>query len=187
MSPLSIINVLFIKKYVLSESEICTDQAPCTGKNSPKPFLINMDLHIATEDGFFFFTGGNIVDYGLIFFAKSDSLQLKHLNDGFVNYKHAAFHLTNMLIGGLEWCRLLVDFCVFKSAVSDGTHSLQRIHSVSKWKISPTLFQWRNNLIYILDGLRVSNFSENVDTLTALINLFYEIVWSALDPLTFFT
>jgi len=37
-----------------------------------------------------------------------------------------------MLIDGLEWCRLLVDYCgVFISCLDshfDGTHSLQRIH-----------------------------------------------------------
>ncbi len=64
--------------------------------------------------------------------AGSDSLKLKRLNDGFVSYKHAAFWLHKMLIDGLEWCRLLVDYCdVFISCLdshSDGTHSLQRIH-----------------------------------------------------------
>ncbi len=63
------------------------------------------------------------------FLARSNSLKLKHLNDGFVSYKRANFHL---LTDGLEWCELLVDYCdVFISCLdshSDGTHSLQRIH-----------------------------------------------------------
>ncbi len=63
--------------------------------------------------------------------ARSDNLKLKHLNDGFVSYKHS-FCLLKMLIDGLESCGLLVDYCdVFISCLdshSDGTHSLQRIH-----------------------------------------------------------
>ncbi len=56
-------------------------------------------------------------------------LQLKCLNVGFDSYKHS---LQKMLIDGLEWCGLLVDYCdVFISCLdshSDGTHSLQMIH-----------------------------------------------------------
>ncbi len=65
----------------------------------------------------------------------------------------------------IEWCGSLVDYCdVFISCLdshSDGTHSLQRIHwwaSDGMLYISPNLFPWRNKLIYILDGLRVSKF-----------------------------
>ncbi len=42
-----------------------------------------------------------------------------------------SFSLHKMLIDGLEWCGLLVNYCDVLSAVwthSDGTHSLQRIH-----------------------------------------------------------
>ncbi len=43
-----------------------------------------------------------------------------------------SFSLHKILIDGLEWCGLLVDYCdVFISCLdshSDGTHSLQRIH-----------------------------------------------------------
>ncbi len=46
--------------------------------------------------------------------------------------KTSSFSLHTMLIDGLEWCGLLVDYCdVFISCSdshSDGTHSLQRIH-----------------------------------------------------------
>ncbi len=60
---------------------------------------------------------------------------------------------------GVVWitCRLMS--FVFLSAVwthSDGTHSLQRIHWNAKLHI-----WWRNKLIYILDGLRVSKRSSN--------------------------
>ncbi len=60
----------------------------------------------------------------------SHGLRLKQMNDRFVTNKCAAFY--KMLIDGLEWCGLLVDYCdVFISCLdshSDGTHSLQRIH-----------------------------------------------------------
>ncbi len=38
------------------------------------------------------FTGGSVImDYGLSILARSDSLKLKHFNDGFVSFKHTAF------------------------------------------------------------------------------------------------
>ncbi len=64
----------------------------------------------------------------------SEPSQNKHqssFSEGFVSYKHASF-LFKPLIDGLEWCRLLVDYCdVFISCLdshSDGTHSLHSIH-----------------------------------------------------------
>ncbi len=77
---------------------------------------------------------------------RSDSLELKRLNDGFVSYKHAYVSLHKMLIDGQEWCGLLVDYCdVFIRCLdshSDGTHSLQRIHWIANdvMPISPNLF-----------------------------------------------
>ncbi len=73
-----------------------------------------------------FFTGKINMDYELHILSISNSIKLKHLNDGFVSCKDAAYHFK-MLIDGLEWCGLLVDCDVFYSH-SDGTHSLQRIH-----------------------------------------------------------
>ncbi len=68
-----------------------------------------------------------------------------------------SFLFHQMLIDGLEWCGLLVDYCdVFISCLdshSDGTHSLQRIH----WWASDAKFCQ----IYILDGLSVGQFSGN--------------------------
>ncbi len=53
-----------------------------------------------------FSSGGSvIIDYGIL--DRSNSLKLKHLNDGFVSYKHAAFCLHKTLTAGLEWCELL--------------------------------------------------------------------------------
>ncbi len=48
----------------------------------------------------------------------------KHLYDKLASYKYEAFH--KVLIDGLEWCGLLVDYCGFLSVWthSDGTHSL---------------------------------------------------------------
>ncbi len=66
------------------------------------------------------------------------------------------FWLHKMLTDGLEWCGLLVDYCdVFSSFLdshSDGTHSLQST-LVMLWCISPSLFWWRNKLLY---GLKMS-------------------------------
>ncbi len=75
--------------------------------------------------------------------------------------------LTNMLIDGLEWYGLLVDYCdAFIRCLdshSDGTHSLQSEDpSVSKWyaKFLQSVLM-RIKLIYKMDGLRVSTFSAN--------------------------
>ncbi len=101
--------------------------------------------------------------------ARSDDLKLKCLNGGFANYKHTVFLLHKMLIDGLEWCGLLVDYCdVFISCLdshSDGTHSLQMIH----WWASDAMLDFsksvlmkkQTHLLYILDGLRVRTFSES--------------------------
>ncbi len=78
-----------------------------------------------------------------------------------------SFCLLKMLTDGLEWCGSLVDYCdVFISCLdshSDGTHSLQRIHcwDTDAMLHSPNLFPWRNKLIYILDRLRVCQYSAN--------------------------
>ncbi len=58
---------------------------------------------------------------------------------------------------GLLWC-----FYQLLDSHSDGTHSLQRIH----WWASHVMLHfskswWRNKLIYILDGLRMSIYSVN--------------------------
>ncbi len=58
--------------------------------------------------------------------------------------------LNKVLIDGLEWCGLLVDYCdVFNSCLdshSDGTHSLQRIHCwASGVMLSPNPLWWRKN------------------------------------------
>ncbi len=64
--------------------------------------------------------------------------------------------LTNMQLdrSGVDYCDVFIS-CL--DSHSDGTHSLQRIHC---WANDATFLQiwWRNKLIYILDGLRVSTF-----------------------------
>ncbi len=94
--------------------------------------------------------------------AECNGLKLKCFNDELFLLTNS-FCLLKMLIDGLEWCGLLVDYCdVFISCLdsySDGTHS----HSlVSKW-CNATFLQiwWRIKLIYILDGLRVRTFPAN--------------------------
>ncbi len=92
----------------------------------------------------------------------NDGLNLKHLDDGFVSYKHAAFWLLKMLIVGLEWCGLL--WCLYQLfGLSFWRHPFTAEHPLlSKW-CNATFLQiwWRNKFIYILDGLRVSTFSAN--------------------------
>ncbi len=75
-----------------------------------------------------FFTGGSIImDYITGILVKSILIM-----DLFFTNIVKMFWLHKMLIDGLEWCGLLVDYCdVFISCLdshSDGTHSLQRIH-----------------------------------------------------------
>ncbi len=63
---------------------------------------------------------------------------------------------------GVVW--IIVVFISCLDSLSDGTHSLQRIHwwASDECYISPNLFWWRNKLIYILDELGVSTFSANL-------------------------
>ncbi len=60
---------------------------------------------------------------------------------------HLKFSLHQMLIDGLEWCGLLVDYCdVFISCLdshSDGTHSLQRIH----WWASDVMLHFSKSVL----------------------------------------
>ncbi len=95
-----------------------------------------------------------------IILARNSGLKLKRL-DEFVSYKHAAFLSHKTLSDGLEWCGLLVDYCdVFISCLgshSDGTHSMSKCCK----EISSNPFWWRNKLIYILNGLKGSQFSAN--------------------------
>ncbi len=86
--------------------------------------------------------------------ARSDSLNLKRLDES-VSYKQS-FSLHKMLIDGLEWCGLVVDYCdvfICLDSHSDGTHSLQRIHLCT----SDEMLHFSksvpvNKLIYTLNG-----------------------------------
>ncbi len=42
----------------------------------------------------------------------SNGLKLKHINDVFVYYKNSSFSLHKMLIDGLEWCWLVVEYYI---------------------------------------------------------------------------
>ncbi len=79
--------------------------------------------------------------------------------------KNMQLHKT--LTDGLESCGLLVDYCdVFFQlfGLSFWQHPFTAVDPlVSKW-CNATFLQmlwWKNKLIYILDGLRVSIFSAN--------------------------
>ncbi len=50
------------------------------------------------------------------------------------------------------------DFIIHNSPSSDGTHSLQRIHWWARDGRYISLFQWRDKLIHISDGPRVSTY-----------------------------
>ncbi len=75
-----------------------------------------------------------------------------------INFSH-----LRMLIDGLEWCGLLVDYCgVFISCLdshSDGTHSLQRIHWWASDNAEFLQICFHEETNHILDGLRVIKFS----------------------------
>ncbi len=76
--------------------------------------------------------------------ARSDSLNLKRLDES-VSYKQS-FSLHKMLIDGLEWCGLLVDYCdvlsVWTLILTAPIHCRASICAqVMKCYISPNLFQ----------------------------------------------
>ncbi len=127
------------KSGVWIRREICTEQAQ--SKNSSKLICGRILMWETTGDGLF------------------------HWRKRYYGQTHS-FCLLKMLTDGLEWCGLLVDCDVFISCLdshSDGTHSLQSIH----WWENPAMlnfsksFPTKKQLIYILDGLRVSKFSTN--------------------------
>ncbi len=107
-----------------------------------------------------------------------------------------------MLITGLAWCRLLVEYCdVFISCLdshSDGTHSLQRTH----WWASDVMLHFSKSILmnkqsslslHLLDCLRESTFStkyisgrkisrctklELCIDMTLAVNINFVIVWT---------
>ncbi len=88
--------------------------------------------------------------------------------------------LHKTLTDGLESCELLVDYChVFircSDSHSDGTHSLQSIH----WWTSDVMLH-AHLLIYVLDGLRVSEYCFNS---TEIIQLIFKYVHLAINKST---
>ncbi len=94
-------------------------------------------------------------------YAGSESARISSMMDFFLT--NTAFSCTRCLLVGRS---SIVDYCdVFISSLdthSDGTHSLQRIH----WWASNVMLHFSKpfqikKLIYILDGWKVSTFSEN--------------------------
>ncbi len=73
--------------FVWIRREICTDQAQFTSENSSKQICGWILMWETAGDGLVIMDGNIIMDYGLIL-AGSNTLKLKHLNDGFVSYKH---------------------------------------------------------------------------------------------------
>ncbi len=69
--------------------EIFTDQALFTRKKTVKSHSkqIRQRWTFSLKEALLW-----IMDYGIL--ARSDGLQLKRLNDGFVLYKYAVFHFT---------------------------------------------------------------------------------------------
>ncbi len=88
-------NLIWIRR------EIYTDQVPSTSQNSSKHIYIGGFLCEKQQE----------MDWALLWIldsllAKNPS-KTKHLNNGVVFHKHAAFVLSRHLTDGLEWCRLL--------------------------------------------------------------------------------
>ncbi len=89
--------------------------------------MVNSD--VSGQQGMTLITGESIImDYGFIF---SPEAMVKTPWWICFSQKHS-FSLHKLLIDGLEWCGLLVNYCdVFISCLdshSDGTHSLQKIY-----------------------------------------------------------
>ncbi len=71
------------------------------------------------------------IDYGLMARTYGQKQWLKVMEDCITNTR---FLVHKTLIGELESCQLLVDYCdFFINSHSQGTHALQRIQLVSKW------------------------------------------------------
>ncbi len=101
-------------------------------------------------------------ELGTNILARSHGLKFKCLNDGFVYY--TAFHFTRHSF--MDWSHVdylwitVMFYQLF--GLSFWRHPFTAEHPlVSKW-CNATFLQiwWRNKLIYILDSLRVSTFSE---------------------------
>ncbi len=89
---------------------------------------------------------------------------------------------------GLLWCfyQLFGDrSLILRDSHSDGTHSLQRIIWWASDAKSPNVFRWKNKLIYILGGLRMSKFSANfhfwVNYSLNSANLWFKARWNKTD------
>lgn len=67
--------------------------ADFSGKCLLKKVELQLQLQRGQQGMDFLTKGSIIMVYGLIL-ARSNGLKLKHLNDGFVSYKHTAFHHT---------------------------------------------------------------------------------------------
>ncbi len=88
--------------------------------------------------------------------AGNNNLNIKHFKHEFVSYKKKIHFI----------CGLLVDYCdVFISCLDILTAPIHCRGSIGEQVmgcyISPNQFWWRNKLIYILDGLRLSKCSAN--------------------------
>ncbi len=114
MSPLSII-LLFSIKNLSEVGEKYAQIKQClqmkTVQNRSKQICL---LILMWEDnrGWTFYRGSIVMDYELVFWP--EAIKLKGINEGFVSYKHAAFHFTRHQL--MDWS--LVDYlCMFLSAV----------------------------------------------------------------------
>ncbi len=114
MSTLSII-LLFPIKNLSEVGEKYAQIKQClqmkTVQNRSKQICL---LILMWEDnrGWTFYRGSIVMDYELVFWP--EAIKLKGINEGFVSYKHAAFHFTRHQL--MDWS--LVDYlCMFLSAV----------------------------------------------------------------------
>ncbi len=129
----------------LTRREICTDQTPFTSKNS----YLNTFFWCESKKRY--------CGFWTHILSRSNGFKFKKVfNDGFDYYKHAVFLFSRHYL--MNWSG--VDYCdVFISCLdshSDGTHSLQGTH---RWDTDVKLHFSKSdeeNLIYILDGLRVN-------------------------------
>ncbi len=74
---------------------------------------------------------------------------------------NTAFHAFKALIDGLDFGLDYCDVFISLDSYSDDTHSLQRIHWWAS-DITAKFLQMWFNIIYIVDDLRASTFSEYI-------------------------
>ncbi len=86
------------------------------------------------------------------YFGYRTHMKLKHLNDGFVSYKHTSFHLQDVnWWTGVAWIIVMFLSAVWTLILTAPIHCRGSIGElVMQWYIYPSLFQWRNSFTSLM-------------------------------------